>query len=123
MACVLVADDSWSIRMLIRQILVADGHTVVEASRGDVALQLLRDVRPDLAILDVMMPGLDGLSACRAARENSSLHELRIIIVSSSATSEAAHDAGADHYLPKPFSTRELRAAVVGLAGAHQPST
>src|SRR5215217_1642625 len=97
---VLFADDSSRIRMLLRTVLQGDDHIVLEATNGDEALELLHRKRPDIAILDVSMPALeglqvtqptlDGLDVCRAAREDPNLIGLKIIVISAHAESSDA---------------------------------
>jgi DNA-binding response OmpR family regulator len=112
MARVLVADDSAQIRLLVRRTLHIGGYEVLEAADGEEALRVLRVERPDVAILDVVMPGLSGLDVCRAARDDVTLAATGIILLSANATSGHAADAGADQFVAKPFLPSELLAAV-----------
>jgi CheY-like chemotaxis protein len=102
-ARVLIADDSFPVRLLLRQVLASRGHAVTEAIDGDRALALLLAHRPDVAILDVDMPGLDGFALCRAIRGDAGLRTLPIIILSGSAGGGEALAAGADRFVAKPF--------------------
>ena len=115
MARILVADDEARIRLLVGTLLRGKGHDVVEAADGDEAARLLASRRPDVAILDVSMPGRSGLEVCRLVRSDPSLRRTGVIVVSASVTEEVARAAGADVFLPKPFSPRALLAAVDGL--------
>lgn len=117
MATILIADDLPSVRLLVH-LTLDRGHTVIEASDGATALELLRQKRPDIAILDVMMPALNGLQVCQHVKEDPSLAETRIIILSAHATEEEARQVGADRFLGKPFLPSQLMAAVGELARA-----
>jgi DNA-binding response OmpR family regulator len=109
---VVIADDDADIRALVRISAVRAGLNVVsEAVDGDEALAAIRLLAPDLAILDVTMPGMTGLEICRVVRSDPALDGVQILLVSAAAdeTSIAAGmRAGAADYLSKPFSPREL---------------
>ena len=109
---VVIADDDADIRALVRISAVRAGLDVVaEAGDGDEALAAIRRLVPELAILDVTMPGLTGLEICRLVRADSALDGVQVLLVSAAAdeTSIAAGmRAGAADYLSKPFSPREL---------------
>ena len=109
---VVIADDDADIRALVRISALRAGLNVVsEAADGDEALAAIRLLTPDLAILDVTMPGMSGLEICRAVRADPALDRVQILLVSAAAdeTSIAAGmRAGAADYLSKPFSPREL---------------
>lgn len=118
---VLVADDEPDIRALIRFPLARRGVEVLEAVDGAEAVAVARRERPALALLDVMMPELDGLAACRLLREDPELSDIPIVILSArgqAADVEAGRAAGASAYLVKPFDTAELLALVARLTGA-----
>jgi response regulator NasT len=105
---VVIADDESIIRLDLKEILEADGYLVVgEAARGDDALTMIRELKPDLAVLDVKMPGLDGIEVA------SQIKDLGITVVlltafSQRALIESARDAGVVAYLVKPFRSSEL---------------
>ncbi len=109
---VVIADDDADIRALVRISAIRAGLEVVaEAANGDEALAAIRLLVPELAILDVTMPGLTGLEICRLVRADSALDGVEVLLVSAAAdeTSIAAGmRAGAADYLSKPFSPREL---------------
>lgn len=109
---VVVADDDTDIRELIMITARRAGLEVVAAvADGDAALAAIRENRPDLAILDVSMPGQDGFDVCRAVRADTRLDETRLLLLSASVDEKAqavGRAAGADHFLPKPFSPRAL---------------
>jgi DNA-binding response OmpR family regulator len=113
-ARIVIADDDVDIRTLVRISAERAGFEVVaEVGDGDAALAAVRSLVPDLAILDVTMPGLTGVEVCRAVREDTELDAVRILLLSA-AVGEASMaiglDAGATAYLAKPFSPRELAA-------------
>jgi CheY-like chemotaxis protein len=116
MATILIADDRASVRRLLHFTL-AGRHTVLEAEDGGEALELLRWHRPEVAILDVVMPVLDGLHLCRLLREDPNLGDLRIILLSANASEDTASQAGADRFLAKPFRPRDLLQAIDDLLG------
>lgn len=107
---VLVADDDNVVRDMLRRYLERDGHDVSTARDGDEALRALDSERIDLAILDVMMPGPDGLTICRTLRERSGFRVPVILLTALSEEDDriAGLEVGADDYVTKPFSPREL---------------
>jgi len=110
---IVIAEDEAIIRLDLREILEGQGYEVVgEAGRGDEAVELVRSLRPDLAILDVKMPGLDGISAARIITEERLAAVLVLTAFSQRDLVEEARDAGALAYLVKPFQERDLVPAV-----------
>jgi DNA-binding response OmpR family regulator len=108
---VLVADDDEDIRSLVRYRLVANGFEVVTAVNGEEALRLAAERSPDLAILDVMMPRLDGFEVTRRLRADEATRAIPVILLTSRAQEADVTQgfaAGADDYLRKPFSPQEL---------------
>ena len=108
---VLIADDQSSIRLLVRATIESDAYSIVEASNGDQAWLLIKELRPDLVLLDVHMPGLSGLEVTRAVRADPSLAGTTVILLTANISNsdvEAGLAAGADLYLTKPFSPLEL---------------
>ncbi len=112
MATVLIADDDARIRRLLQATLRGGGHDVLEAADGDAALAALRAHRPTVAVLDVQMPGRSGLDVCRTVRVDPELRGIGVVIVSATAAPDEAEGAGADAFLPKPFSPLWLLAVV-----------
>ena len=111
-AKILVVDDDLQIRRVMRKMLVAQGYAVSDARSGEEALDVLRRARHDLVLLDLAMPGMGGLEACREIRAN---WDLAIVILSVREQEKdkiGALDAGADDYVTKPFSMQELLARI-----------
>jgi two-component system response regulator ResD len=107
---VLIADDDTVVRDVVRRYLERDGLEVAVADDGDEALRLLGTQRIDVAVLDVMMPGPDGLTLCRTLRTGSG-YAVPVILLTALGEEDdriAGLEAGADDYVTKPFSPREL---------------
>ena len=116
---VLVADDDDDILLLVTTRLRRDGFKVIQARDGDEALDLALEHRPDIAVLDIGMPGLDGLEVVRAIRADDATREMRVLLLTAKAQESDVRrgfDAGADLYVKKPFSPAELSAKVQELA-------
>ena len=109
---VLVVDDDASIRQLLRVYLERDGHRVTEAPDGSLALELAASRRFDLVVLDVMLPGIDGLEVCRRLRESGDTPIVLLTARSGDSDKVIGLDLGADDYVVKPFSPRELMARI-----------
>jgi CheY-like chemotaxis protein/Tfp pilus assembly protein PilZ len=112
---VLVADDDPSILDFTSRVVTKAGHRVLRADRGDVALELIRKEKPDLVILDVLMPGLDGLEVCRALRADAGLARTPVLLLSAMGEDRlaaAANTAGANGYLTKPMRLDAVRATL-----------
>lgn len=118
MARILVADDDVDIRELVEFKLTTMGHDITAVSDGAAAVEACQASRPDLAVLDVMMPGVSGLDAIRAIRADPALADLPVILLTARAQEsdvETGFDSGADDYITKPFSPRELASRVEAL--------
>jgi len=114
-ARILVADDDPKHAQLIRLYLEREGHQVVTVGDGRAALEVARARKPDLVLLDVMMPLVDGLDVCRILRAESSVAILLVTARSSENDMLLGLDLGADDYMAKPVSPRELTARVRAL--------
>jgi DNA-binding response OmpR family regulator len=118
---ILVADDDDDILLLVTTRLKRDGFDVIEARSGGEALTLARERRPDVAVLDVGMPGLDGLEVLARIRADDALRGMRVLLLTAKAQESdvrRGYDAGADAYVRKPFSPTELSARVRDLLDA-----
>ena len=112
---VLVADDDDDILLLVTTRLRRDGFEVVSARDGDEALALAQERRPAVAVLDIGMPGLDGLEVLARIRADDDLREMRVVLLTAKAQESdvrRGYTAGADLYVRKPFSPAELSARV-----------
>jgi len=110
---VVIAEDEAIIRLDLRETLEEEGYEVIgEAGRGDVALELIRELKPDLAILDVKMPGMDGLEVARMVGDEKICGVLVLTAFSQREIIEQARDAGALAYLVKPFQKSDLIPAI-----------
>lgn len=109
---ILVVEDEVKIARLVRDYLERAGYRVLVAQRGDEGLALARTERPDLIVLDLMLPGLDGLDLCRKVRHNSQVPIIMLTARAEEADRLLGLELGADDYVTKPFSPRELVARV-----------
>jgi two-component system, OmpR family, response regulator MtrA len=110
-ARIVVADDEADIRRLVVFTLRRQGYTILEAGAGDSALALIRRERPDLAVLDVMMPGLSGLEVAQALRADPATAAIPVIMLSAKGQASEVENglaSGARDYLVKPFNREEL---------------
>jgi DNA-binding response OmpR family regulator len=120
MARILIAEDDSDLRLLVSLKLESGGHQVVSVEDGATAAQHCRVMRPDLVILDLMMPGMSGLEVCRFIRSDPELVSTPVILLTARAQEAdiaAGRAAGVDAYLTKPFSPRELAGQVDSLLG------
>lgn len=108
----LVVDDDQEIRTLLSQFLGRHGFRISTAANGGAMQRVLQDASVDLVILDLMMPGEDGLALCRRVRANSSLPVIMLTAMGEETDRIIGLEIGADDYLPKPFNPRELLARV-----------
>ena len=116
---ILVADDERAITLIVAEMLTYTGFEVLRAHGGAEALTLARAERPDLILLDVMMPDLDGRDACRALKMDLELQRIPVVLFSSAYEADVHwREAGADAFLQKPFSIRALPDYVRGILGS-----
>ena len=112
MTQVLVVDDEPTIREIVVRYLQRDGYATLEAADGDRARELVERESPDLVVLDLMLPGTDGLDLCRWIRSRSSLPVIMLTARGEESDRIVGLELGADDYVTKPFSPRELAARV-----------
>lgn len=109
---ILIVDDEKSIRNLVRSYLESDSYSVLEADNGESAVRLVREQKPDLVVLDVGMPVLDGIEALRQIRGFSDVYVVMLTARAEEVDKLIGLSVGADDYLTKPFSPRELVARI-----------
>ena len=120
---VLVADDEPNILISLEFLMKREGHQVSVARDGHQALEAIRRDKPDLVLLDVMMPGKSGFEVCQAVRADESLAGVKILMLTAKGRDTDVAQGlamGADGYMTKPFSTKDLAARVrdmLGVAG------
>jgi DNA-binding response OmpR family regulator len=107
-ARVLVVDDDHTVREVVVSYLRAHEHEVVEAAGGETALAAMRDAPADLVVLDLMLPGIDGLEVCRRLRATSEVPVIMLTALGEETDRVMGLETGADDYVSKPFSPREL---------------
>ncbi|MFI6857883.1 response regulator transcription factor [Streptomyces sp. NPDC050416] len=115
MACVLVVDDEPDVRQLVAYKLRRCGHEVTAVTDGPAALRAVRELKVDVVLLDVVMPGMTGLDVLQELRADPATAKLAVILLtarSQESDVSAGLSAGADDYLPKPFSLSELTSRV-----------
>lgn len=112
---ILIADDEPSLRLLVKASLAVRKYTIIEVANGQDALNLAKQVQPDLVLLDVMMPFLTGFQVCEEMRKDPKTAKIPVIILTAKGGQddrELANSVGASHFLTKPFRPPELLAAV-----------
>jgi CheY-like chemotaxis protein len=115
---ILICDDEPALRELIRASM-DDGYEFAEASDGIVAIELAKELRPDMVILDLMLPRLSGLEVLARLNEDEELKDVPILVITAwNETREDVLAAGADDFVSKPFDPEELRSAVKRLVAA-----
>lgn len=118
---ILIVDDEPSIVAPLQFLMERTGYQVMVATTGEDALEAIKESRPDLVLLDVMLPGLSGFDVCRMVRENGDLKDTRILLVTALGRKiniAKGRALGADDYIVKPFANSELIAKVRRLLDA-----
>lgn len=119
---ILIVEDHRDIRKLLKMTLEFDDFDIHEAATGDAGWELARELRPDIVLLDVMMPGtLNGLDVCRLIKSDPLTRHTRVIMLTArvqAADREAGAAAGADDYLMKPFSTLQVLETIYRMEAA-----
>ena len=111
MSKILIVDDEPNIVMSLEFLMRKEGHEVFIARDGSEALDLLNNQIPDIAILDIMMPNVDGYEVCQFIKESPNMSHSKVVFLSAKSRKEdieKGYEMGADLYLTKPFSTRQL---------------
>ena len=113
--CILVVEDQEDNRQIVRDLLTTTDYEVMEAENGEEALAAVAKQRPDLILMDIQLPVMDGYEATRRIKADPALANIPVIAVTSYALSgdeEKARAAGCDDFVPKPFSPRQLLAKI-----------
>src|SRR5207247_3890359 len=111
-AHILVVDDEIEIVRALKRSLTAHGYTVFTASSGEEAIKVTSEQRPDLLLLDLLLPGMGGLEVCRLVRAESAMPIIVLSVKDAEGDKVEALDLGADDYIPKPFGIDEVLARV-----------
>lgn len=118
---ILVAEDDPNIVLSLEFLLTQAGHEVTIAVDGAAAIEQAESLRPDLVLLDVMLPAFDGFEVCRRIRQNHATRHIKILMLTARGRESEINKgfaSGADVYMTKPFATRELMDTVTALLGA-----
>ena len=111
-ATILVVDDEPQIRRVLRSTLTSQGYVIIDAKTGEEGVESVRKNKPDLVLLDVNMPGMGGIEACREIRRSSDALIIMLTVRNAERDKVLALDAGADDYVVKPFGIEELLARI-----------
>jgi len=117
---ILVVDDQEDLRGVLRDLLIGSGYSVIEAADGEAGVAKAKSDRPDLILMDIQMPVIDGYEATRRIKMDPALKSIPIVAVSSFAMKgdeEKARAAGCDHYVTKPYSPMQLLRLIRGFLG------
>ena len=117
---ILLVDDDPNIRQLVRLYLEKEGFDVTEADRGDTALKEFKAAPPNLMLLDVMLPGMDGWQVCREVRKVSNIHIIMLTAKDETFDKVLGLELGADDYVVKPFDAKELVARIKAVIRRYQ---
>ncbi len=109
---ILVVEDQEDNRQIIRDMLAGTDYEIMEAENGELALAAIAKQRPDLILMDIQLPIMDGYTATRCIKADPALRSIPIIAVTSYVEVEKAQAAGCDEYVPEPYSTRQLLAKI-----------
>src|SRR5882724_269836 len=121
-ATILVVDDEPQIRRVLRSTLTSQGYVIIDGKTGEEGVESARKNKPDLVLLDVNMPGMGGIEACREIRRSSDAPIIMLTVRNAERDKVAALDAGADDYVVKPFGIEELLARIRSALRRYSPS-
>ncbi len=111
---VLIADDESNVRSLVNRML-GEEYSVIEAENGEVAVNLTRRYKPDLVLMDIMMPGMDGYTACKTIKTNPETKSIPVVMLTAlnfELNINLSQEMGADAYMTKPFNQKDLLSMV-----------
>lgn len=112
---ILIVDDEADVLEVVEMLLISENYEVYKARDGKEALDILKNITPDLVILDIMMPEIDGVEVCRRMRKIEKMQEIPIVMFSaklSAVDKKESFDAGADGFITKPFNARGFIAGI-----------
>jgi two-component system cell cycle response regulator DivK len=109
---ILVVEDQEDNRQIIRDMLAGTGYEITEAENGEEALAAIEKERPDLILMDIQLPIMDGYTATRRIKDDPALRSIPIIAITSYVEEQRAQAAGCDEYVPEPYSPRQLLAKI-----------
>jgi len=115
MSIILVVDDDEDIRDIVALRMGVAGHTVLQAANGDECMELVRSGKPDVILLDIQMPRMNGIDICRLLKADATLRLIPVLLLTARGQESdvsRGFDAGADDYIVKPFSLQELQSRV-----------
>ena len=115
---VLIADDNENIRQALTYLLEDEGYSLQIARDGAETLQKIREFRPDVLLLDVMMPEINGYDVCRTIKNDPDLKQIFVIMLTAKgqlAEQERGREVGADEYVVKPFSPMDIRSKIINI--------
>ncbi len=122
-ACVMVVDDNPTNLKLVSDVLEFDGYQILRAADAETAQEILRSASPDLILMDIALPGMDGLTLTRLLKADKRTRHIVIVALTAFAMKgdqDKARLAGCDGYITKPFDTRTLASTVAGLLGERE---
>ncbi len=122
-ACVMVVDDNPTNLKLVSDVLEFDGYQILRAADAETAQEILRSASPDLILMDIALPGMDGLTLTRLLKADKRTRHIIIVALTAFAMKgdqDKARLAGCDGYITKPFDTRTLASTVAGLLGERE---
>ena len=120
---ILIVDDDYNICDLVRLYLEKEGYSVEIANNGNIALDKFRTLQPSLILLDIMLPGMDGLEVCREIRKTSNVPIIMLTAKDDTFDKVLGLELGADDYIAKPFDTRELVARIKAVLRRYEAKT
>ena len=115
---ILIVDDDPKSLKLVRDMLQISGYTTIEATDGKQAVKLAKSRKPDLILMDIMMPNMDGYSACHAIKKDAETASIPVVMVTAlgqALNMKLAKQIGADGYVVKPFGLKSLQSVIAGL--------
>jgi len=117
---IMVVEDEMDVQVLLSEVLKDENYEIVQANDGIQALRSARELRPQLVLLDVMLPGIDGFEVCRRLKADPATRDIKVVMVSARSDDQDIKEGlacGAEHYITKPIKLLELSATIQRLLG------